>query len=336
VRIRFLDFSVALGARMNWPMFCSLQNPSSICFSSQIPTFYAACQITVVSSSNAFSHPYLRGVWAWIYANKILVLPLEDDQADDGVLVTLLREEFYENERVDRPAPGGFTVHASTPLPVLLGLVLDGEICKCQQQREDKDIGRIRDQPSALPTPGPSILTAPETLLLGATSFCLTWMRVAGGNRKFGLFGCVGGEVVVAGGRDGCGGGGSDWPVGQDWSLSNSPGQEGFVCLSAMKGLLSGPTGYHNQDRRLSFAVRTDLLMLDAATTAPSLALDKLHSVAGWRLIQVQVPVQNQEYRTITQAWLQHGFATRRATGALGWVCGVLARISKAAAASRR
>lgn len=103
--MRFLDFSVALGARMNSPMFCSSQNPSSICFSSQMPTFCRPYQKTALPHfTSRFS--YLRGIWAWIYANEILVLPLEDDQADDGILITLLGKEFYENERVDGSAPG--------------------------------------------------------------------------------------------------------------------------------------------------------------------------------------------------------------------------------------
>lgn len=103
--MRFLDFSVALAARINSPMFCSSQNPSSICFSSQIPTFCEPSQNSV-SRQFATIFPYLRGIWAWIYANQVLVLPLEDDQADDGVLVALVGEEFYEDERIDGSAPG--------------------------------------------------------------------------------------------------------------------------------------------------------------------------------------------------------------------------------------
>lgn len=86
--------------------------------------------------------PYLRGIWAWIYANQILVLPLEDNQADNGVLVALLGEELYENERVDGSAPGRFAVHASTSLSVLLGLVLDGEEYTSAAVKERNQHGR--------------------------------------------------------------------------------------------------------------------------------------------------------------------------------------------------
>lgn len=103
--MRFLDFSVALAARMNSPMFCSSQKPSSTCFSSQIPTFCAAGQIPVPGRFTS-RRAYLRSIWARVHANQILVLPLEDDQADDGVLIALLRKELYENERVDGSAPG--------------------------------------------------------------------------------------------------------------------------------------------------------------------------------------------------------------------------------------
>lgn len=69
------------------------------------PDFLCSVSDPFFDSSQTVS-PYLGGIWAWVYANQILVLPLKDDQADDGVLIALLREELYENERVNGSAPG--------------------------------------------------------------------------------------------------------------------------------------------------------------------------------------------------------------------------------------
>lgn len=78
---------------------------------------------------------YIEAFLIWVDSNEILILPLEYDEAHDGVVVALKGgvRKYGENKGVDGATPGGFTVHAGAFLSIIIGLILK-ESCRVSRR----------------------------------------------------------------------------------------------------------------------------------------------------------------------------------------------------------